>query len=408
VTLYESLTGHKPFRANTSFSVLNAHLNEAPVPPIEVNAALSPELNSIVLRALAKNPDDRFQTAQEFHDALKALVDPTAPRPALLHTAQPPAFMPVPASAGVPSSAAPSVPSATSAISGGFTPVPTNVPPPAEPGAVAPPPFAPIAAAKPVSPPAKSHRGLWIGMGALAAILALVAIAWALPHLYSTYAKQKAIAPTQEPTAASATNLASNPVVSPQPETPTPNSTPPANPTGEQIAPASPNPSGGTAPVESQGKTPSLDKQPKDAAHAQSTGAGSQHQPVYSGSATQVKGNGTAGTAVSSGTDAPAQATISPSVPAGPSPQEIREARDRLMNLEARADAAREGVQNIRSQQQAQGLDMRGDILAALSRMNNSLREARAAINRNDLDTANQYIDHADKATARLETFLGK
>jgi serine/threonine protein kinase len=73
ITLYESLTGRKPFQADTSYSVLNAQLNEAPIPPIQVNPALPAELNAIVLHALEKSPDARFQTAQEFHDALKAL-----------------------------------------------------------------------------------------------------------------------------------------------------------------------------------------------------------------------------------------------------------------------------------------------------------------------------------------------
>jgi len=81
---------------------------------------------------------------------------------------------------------------------------------------------------------------------------------------------------------------------------------------------------------------------------------------------------------------------------------------DRLTNLEARADAAREGVQSIRTQQQAQGLDIRGDILAAMNRMNSDLREAQTALNQNDLQAANEYLDRADKETAKLESFLGR
>jgi len=73
VTLYELLTGRKPFQADTSFSVLNAHLNEAPLPPIEVNAALSPELNSIILRALAKSPADRYELAKDMAMDLEAI-----------------------------------------------------------------------------------------------------------------------------------------------------------------------------------------------------------------------------------------------------------------------------------------------------------------------------------------------
>ena len=95
-------------------------------------------------------------------------------------------------------------------------------------------------------------------------------------------------------------------------------------------------------------------------------------------------------------------------MPAGPSPQEVRQAKDKLMNIEARADAARSGVQSIRSQQQAQGMDLRGDIVAAMSRLNNDLREAHAALSQNDLENAEQYMARADKETATLEAFLGR
>jgi serine/threonine-protein kinase len=94
--------------------------------------------------------------------------------------------------------------------------------------------------------------------------------------------------------------------------------------------------------------------------------------------------------------------------PAAASPDAIREANDRLMNLESRADAARSGVQSIRSQQQAQGLDIRGDILTALNRMNFNLRAARSSIAMNDLTAADQYMDRADMATSHLEKFLGR
>jgi serine/threonine-protein kinase len=78
------------------------------------------------------------------------------------------------------------------------------------------------------------------------------------------------------------------------------------------------------------------------------------------------------------------------------------------MNIEARADAARTGVQSIRSQQQAQGLDIRGDILTALNRMNFNLRAAHTSIAMNDLTAAAEYMDRADMATSHLEKFLGR
>ena len=396
VTLYEALTGRKPFRADTSFSVLNAHLNEAPVPPIEVNAALSPELNRVILRALEKNPADRFQTAQEFHDALKALLEPAAARPAVLLVDQPTVFASVPTFA--------SAPSATSAISGGFTPVsPAATAPPAQSAAAAPPPFAPVAAAKPVAPAAKSHRGLWIGMGALAAILALVAIAWALPHVFSILAKQKATPPPPDASAASSVSQAATPSQG----TPTAESTQPANPTPVASPSGEPGPSAEPVPADGQGKAANPDQPGKSSPAQKETGKGGQHQPPYTGTPTQAGNQGSAGTGGAVGAVTPAGPPVPP-VSAGPSPQEVRQTHDRMMDIEARADAARAGVQSLRTQQQAQGLDIRGDILATMNRMNNQLREAQTALNQNDLQSANEYLDRADKATARLESFLGR
>jgi len=379
ITMYELLTRRKPFQADTSYTVLHAQCNEPPVPPIQVNPALSPELNAIVLRALEKDPANRFQTAQEFHDALKSLVEPAA-RPAA--AAAPAAY-----------GGSPTLADELSATLAGFTPVPgtgTATPAPAQPLQFAPAPpaataapaapaFKPVAVT-PIRQPAKSHRGLWIGLGALAAVLALVAVAVLLPHVYSIMAKQKA-APAPDATVASSTT--------PAPSTPTPDpaaaSTPPASTPDAGVtaipAPAPP------APV-------------SPAPHGQ---AGSvKPRPAYNPSASS---GGT-----SSGGSAPSANTAVPAVvpPAGPSPQEVRQAKDKLMNIEARADAARSGVQSIRTQQQAQGMDLRGDIVAAMSRLSNDLREAHAALSQNDLETAEQYMARADKETATLEAFLGR
>ena len=82
--------------------------------------------------------------------------------------------------------------------------------------------------------------------------------------------------------------------------------------------------------------------------------------------------------------------------------------RDRLMNMDARADAARNGVQQLRRQQQAQGLDIRGDMLGAMNRMNSYLGEADRALGQNDLETAKDYMEKADRELSKLEGFLGK
>ncbi len=73
VSLYEMLTGRVPFKADTGFAVMLAHLNEPPTPPAEIQPSLSAELNRVVLKAMAKEPAERFQSAMELRAALKAL-----------------------------------------------------------------------------------------------------------------------------------------------------------------------------------------------------------------------------------------------------------------------------------------------------------------------------------------------
>jgi serine/threonine-protein kinase len=70
VTLYELLAGQVPFTGPTEFSIHRAHLEQAPDPPTLHYPHIPAPIEQAVLRAMAKNPNDRFQTAEEFADAL--------------------------------------------------------------------------------------------------------------------------------------------------------------------------------------------------------------------------------------------------------------------------------------------------------------------------------------------------
>jgi serine/threonine-protein kinase len=70
VVLYELLTGHVPFDGSPA-QVLFAHLQQ-PVPdPCAINDSIPCEMGDVILRALEKDPDNRFQSAGEFAAALK-------------------------------------------------------------------------------------------------------------------------------------------------------------------------------------------------------------------------------------------------------------------------------------------------------------------------------------------------
>ena len=73
VVLYEMVTGQVPFAGKSELDLLRSHISAAPKPPMEINPLVSPDLNRIILTALAKNPADRFQTAAEFRAALDCI-----------------------------------------------------------------------------------------------------------------------------------------------------------------------------------------------------------------------------------------------------------------------------------------------------------------------------------------------
>ncbi len=418
VTLYEMMTGRKPFQADTSYSVLNAQLNEIPTPPVEVNPLISHPLNGIILRALAKSPDQRFQSASEFRDALRELRDVSAPSfaPARIATTleipiAPPSatilaapnsgtvaaippyeatmLAPPRGSTNPPLSGNPPPSSQTPPPSAAWTPVASQ----SAPGYVPPPAGAP-ARVVPLGRGGKSNRGLWIGLGAVTAILALAAVATVLPRMFSTHAGQKAAAtdtqtasPTTGGTAAVATAPVATAPAANQPTGTTPAGTDPASATSVAASATAP---AGAAPMtatSAPGAQPHAPRQP----YVPKPTDGSAMKPGATASVSAV-----------------ASAPPAASANAGASAKEVRDARDRYSNLEARADAAKAGVQQVRSQQQASGLDIRGDILAAMNRMQNHMRDAQGAIAQGDVASAGEYMDHAESDIATLEKFLGR
>src|SRR5439155_21251143 len=74
VVLYEMVTGRVPFDADTPFAVVIKHIND-PLPLPHLVAADVPDpLERVVLKTLAKNPDDRYQTAGDLVRAVQAAV----------------------------------------------------------------------------------------------------------------------------------------------------------------------------------------------------------------------------------------------------------------------------------------------------------------------------------------------
>jgi serine/threonine protein kinase len=66
VTFYEILTGKRPIDGDSDYSIMTGHLQTVPPNPAELNPLVPSALAQVILKALAKNPGDRFQTAEDF------------------------------------------------------------------------------------------------------------------------------------------------------------------------------------------------------------------------------------------------------------------------------------------------------------------------------------------------------
>lgn len=74
VTLYKAATGELPFRSSDWFELARMHVEEVPVPPTTHRPTLSQRFERVVLRCLAKHPDDRYPSAEALGAELEALV----------------------------------------------------------------------------------------------------------------------------------------------------------------------------------------------------------------------------------------------------------------------------------------------------------------------------------------------
>ena len=385
VVLYELLAGRKPFESDSTFGILNQQLNTAPQPPMEVNPALPQGLNDVILRALAKDPAQRFQNAEEFRAALRPFASGANGRDA---AAAKPVAQTVPMAAPMAAGAAMAAGAeqVAAGAQGGFAPEPAFA-------AVNPPANGPRAVEAPrgvqVPPPTGQRAGsrtVWIATGAIAAALALIAI-FALPMLRKT----NAASDKQGVPAASA-----------------PESAPASAPAAVVTAPA---PSVETTPTPAgAGEVAAKDSAPARAAGG-ANGRSSQPvmevvgrpsvvrtSPSAGGHAENAAAAGNAGSAASA---APAAAAPGPSA-------ELMQAEERMGQMSARANAAKRGVGQIRSQQEAQGLGMRGDIEAAEGQLDVDMNSAGAALARGDGAAATRALDRADSELSKLEKFLGR
>ncbi|MCV7101830.1 Stk1 family PASTA domain-containing Ser/Thr kinase [Mycobacterium palustre] len=92
--LYEILTGEPPFTGDSPVAVAYQHVREDPIPPSKRHEGISADLDAVVLKALAKNPDNRYQTAAEMRaDLVRVHNGETPEAPKVLTDAERSSFL---------------------------------------------------------------------------------------------------------------------------------------------------------------------------------------------------------------------------------------------------------------------------------------------------------------------------
>ncbi|MEU6194049.1 protein kinase [Streptomyces sp. NPDC047061] len=140
IMLFQLVTGRLPFDADSPLAIAYAHVQEEPVAPSSINRALPPAVDALVARALKKNPNERFPTAESMRDEclrVAASLQPAAPSIV-------PGIPPTQSGAGVGSAVFPPVGQATPAPPGPvqtpYQPTPAQAPAPHPYGTPPPPP----------------------------------------------------------------------------------------------------------------------------------------------------------------------------------------------------------------------------------------------------------------------------
>lgn len=394
VSMYEMLTGKLPFQGDSQYSLMTAHLNQTPPAPITLRSDLPAGLNEIIMMAIAKDPANRFQSADAFRAALGSVpvsdlpragttVTPT-PRPSSGATTIVDTPLPPRVSTPAPVSRTPAPAAGTPAPAMPRTPPPT-------PGAVPPPP-----AVRP-----GGHRGLWLALGAVLGVCVMIAAAMYVPRRFGTHADpNKAAFPSKSAADASGNASATN---SPNPPT-TPNA-----PTDSSQPIVNLQGAGGSLKVDANGNV-SMDS-PSGSMHVDAkTGAVTMTGPggkVGVNGDRKDRASGNATPARAGATSADQDANAAPAPPPGPSQEEIEKAEDEADKLNVRANSVSHSIDTLRQQQTASGYNLRADIASSQERMQMYLAKGNAALQAHDLKSAQKYFDLADGECSKLEKFLG-
>lgn len=366
VTLYEMVTGERPFKADSNYSMMDAHVQKQPMPPVFLRTDLPSELNEIILLALAKDPANRFQSADAFRAALQNLTSTSAGQGTAAFAASNPE----------------SSPSILREPAPATTKNPEIIPP--------------------VATPYPAHRGLFITLGAAIVLLVLVAAGLYYPSRNKTQAgsgsgRREPSTAQPAPEMAAATQPAAT-----APTTPT--ATPP--PTQDFRDTTAPNSSAPSI-------QPQIPAAPSSTAADQVPGLGVPVEKHKAGN--RLSGKKAVPADSEPGDYAePLEPAISRDVLSNDAPsaaanfEQLKQLEHDFELISSRADSVNESLNSLREAQRSQGLGLRGDIVSSQARMQKYLARAQSSLSRQDAQDAKKYLDLLEPEVAALEKFLGR
>lgn len=386
ITLYQMLSGQLPFQHESDFETMNSQVAATP-PPMQQMFPYAPiQYQNVVMKALEKDPNNRFQTVEAFSAALE---NPEAVLPSGI----------APTAVAVGAGAAPSGRTvlegsgATAASAAAMASAPVIAKTVLQPGVTP-------ATAIPASSqaPTAAKKGGW-NSGHTFAVVAVAAAVIILAVV--SFSKKGSVVTSAQVNAPSSTSAQNSALGSPQAAAPAPAASVPddlmKSGTASDPSTASPVPGGGT---------PNAPMKPV----ATSVKVGSDGKSVNisaPGAKVSVSPNG--GVQVSGGgasVSVPAQ--DAPPNMSGMSQQEVDELEHRIDQLGSRAAAINSSLDHMQKQQAASGYGMRGDIVAAQASMKTNLQKAQTSMEHNDPVKAKKYADAAAANAETLEQFLGR
>jgi serine/threonine-protein kinase len=368
-----------------------AHVQQPPKPPIEVRSNLSAALNEIILTAIAKDPAQRFQSANAFRNALSSVRGALPADLPANQNVSPARLSSVSATALLQSA----VPAAS--ILGAST-APFEAPP-AQP---------PIPSVLEMSAQQKNHRGLYMSLGALIVLAVLVVAGLYIPRRAKTSANEHA-APQATPAAPSSETSSGNSAAG-------------------DAAKAQPADATGSSPQNSEGANPSANPSSREtqsfatpgspAKSAGDSGATAitkraaqiQQVPMQDDQKPVKKDNPHKNLKVAPTADPVTRdvVAVQNSPTQSTNPAQLEALEQQADQLSSQASSVNDSLDNLRRQQNAQGLSLRGDIGSAQELMKSHMAKAQAALQNGDSAGAKKYLDLAEGDVARLDKFLGR